>query len=258
MAGQDVRGRFVWYDLMTTDPEQAKRFYGDVVGWEIESWQGGPMPYDMWKADHGAIGGVMELPREARDMGAPPHWLCYIGTPDVDATCQQAKSLGGKVVKEPMDIPEVGRFAVLTDPQGAYFCAFTPGGDMPGLEGWPRRGDFSWHELMTTDYQAAFQFYSELFGWETTSEMDMGEMGKYHMYGLKGVPFGGMMKQPPGMNTPPFWLFYAMVDNADAATDRARNAGATVLNGPMEVPGGDRVAVLQDPQGAGFGVHSLA
>lgn len=250
MAGADVQGRFLWYDLMTPDPEAAKAFYTKVVGWGTESWDGAGMPYDMWVAGHGPIGGVMQLPAEAQQAGAPPHWMTHIGVRDVDATVAQVQALGGGVVKEPADIPEVGRFAVVTDPYGAMFSVYTPSGDMSRPE-WPQRGDFSWHELMTGDLAGAWEFYETLFGWEKMGEMDMGDAGVYQMYGKGETMYGGMMKQQPAV-----WAFYAQVEDADAATGRATSAGAQVLVGPMDVPGGDRVAFLQDPQGAYFGVHS--
>jgi predicted enzyme related to lactoylglutathione lyase len=251
MANEAVRGRFLWYDLLTTDPEAAKRFYGKVVGWKTETWSGGEMPYEMWQAAHGAIGGIMQLPAEAQAAGAPPNWLAYVGVPDVDAAVAQVESMGGRVWKEAADIPTVGRFAVLADPYGAVFAVYTPAGESPPRPAWPQPGDFSWHELMTADLPGAFDFYAALFGWEKMGEMDMGEAGLYQMYGLGGVMYGGMMK-----HSETAWVFYALVDSADAAAERARAEGAQVLVGPMEVPGGDRVAVLLDPQGAAFGVHS--
>jgi len=250
MAGADVQGRFLWYDLMTTDPATAKAFYTQVVGWGTETWGGAGTPYDMWVAGHGPIGGVMQLPAEAQQAGAAPHWMAHIGVRDVDATVVQVQALGGAVVREPADIPDVGRFAVVTDPYGAMFSVYKPSGDMPRPE-WPQRGDVSWHELMTGDVAGAFDFYAALFGWERTGEMDMGEAGVYQMYGQGGTMYGGMMKQAPAA-----WAFYVQVESADAAAERARGAGAQVLVEPMEVPGGDRVALFADPQGAVFGVHS--
>ena len=119
------------------------------------------------------MAGLLVLPDEVKKMGAPPHWLTYIGTPNVDETAVQAASLGGKVLRQPGDIPTIGRFAVLQDPQGAVFAAFTPLQYSPPA-GPPAVGDFSWHELATTDWRAALAFYQNLFGWETTSAMDMG------------------------------------------------------------------------------------
>jgi len=248
-------GQFVWYDLMTTDPDAAQDFYTKVIGWGTEAFEGGPKPYQMWTTQNGPLGGVMELPEEARASGAPPHWLAYIATDDVDATVAKAGELGGQVYMQPMDIPDVGRFAVLSDPHGAVFAAFKPAGESPKHEGMPRVGEFSWHELMTEDYGAAFDFYSELFGWEKTTAMDMGEMGTYQMYGRAGGnELGGMMNRPPEMPVS-CWTFYTRVDDLDGTLERVTSNGGQILNGPMEVPGGDKVAQCMDPQGAMFAVH---
>lgn len=255
MAGTNL-GRFLWYDLMTPDPVAAQVFYRQVAGWGTEVFDAGPKPYDMWTRDGRPIGGVMELPEEAAAAGAPPHWLAYIGTPDVDATTARAAELGATVLVAPLDIPNVGRFSVLADPDGAVFAAFAPAMDAPPHPGMPSTGDFSWNELMYRDYEQGFEFYSELFGWKVHEDMDMGEYGIYRLYGLEGPPLGGIMNRPTEMPVGA-WLFYVRVDDLDAAVGRVKAGGGEVLNGPMEVPGGDRVAQCRDPQGAMFALHWL-
>jgi len=155
-----------------------------------------------------------------------------------------------------MDIPEVGRFAVISDPQGAAIAIFTPKGDAPGHDGMPNVGEFSWHELTTTDHERAYAFYQKLFGWDQTDAVDMGDAGVYQMYGRGGVPLGGMWTKPADLPMPPNWLYYIRVPNADEAAERVKALGGQVLNGPMDVPGGDRIAQCMDPQGAAFAVHS--
>ena len=245
------RGRFVWHDLMTSDPKAAARFYTEVAGWGTQVFE--PMAYTMWTAGGTPHGGVMQLPPDAE---FPPHWLAYLSTPDIDATLAQAKALGGKVVIEPTDIPDVGRFAVLHDPQGAAFAIYTPVRGEGGHDGAPRLGEFSWHELATTDSAGAFKFYADLFGWESRGAFDMGGGWMYQMYGRMGQELGGMFNKPAEMPGPPAWLHYIMVDDVDDAVDRVTEAGGKVINGPMDVPGGDRIAQCVDPQGAMFAVHS--
>jgi uncharacterized protein len=250
-------GRFVWYDLMTADPAAAQDFYTKVIGWKTQQWEGAAQPYTMWTRGETPIGGVMTMPKEAQ---APPHWLCYIATPDIERTVRQAQQRGGKVHHAITPIPTVGRFAVLQDPQGAFFCAFEP--EQGSSSAWdPQPGDVSWHELVTSDWQAAYDFYRELFGWAKTSAMDMGSAGTYQMYGEKqdGRPYGGMYNFTPEMpRVPPNWLVYLRVTDLDASLDRVRQLGGQVLNGPMEVPGGDRIAQCMDPQGAAFALHETA
>jgi len=250
-------GRFVWYDLMTNDPAAAQEFYPKVTGWKTQSWEGAEQPYTMWTRGETPIGGVMSLPPNVQ---APPHWLTYIATPDIERTVKQAQQLGGKVKHPVTPIPTVGKFAVLQDPQGAYFAAFEPDEGTSG-EWNPQPGDVSWNELVTSDWHGAWKFYHELFGWEKTSTMDMGPGNAYQMYGEKGSErsYGGMynfQKDMPPM--PPNWLPYIRVKNLDATIEQVRKLGGQVLNGPMEVPGGDRVAQCMDPQGAAFALHEAA
>jgi len=257
MSGTVPRGRFVWYDLITSDVEAAAGFYCDLVGWGTTPWEG-DQPYLVWTNQEVPLGGVMMLPEEARQSGATSHWLAYVAVTDTDATVAKVRELGGTVVVAPTVIPAVGRFAVLQDPQHAVFAVFTPSEEPPGHDDTPRIGEFSWHELATCDQTAALDFYHELFGWERTEAHDMGEMGIYHMYGCAGtgVPLGGMFDRPK--DVPPSWLLYVRVDDVNQAAEKVKDLGGKVLNGPMEVPGGDMVAQCLDPQGAAFALHSTA
>lgn len=260
MAGENIRGRFVWHELMTTDPEAAKAFYTAVIGWGTKPFEGSGQPYTVWTWGESQMGGLMELPQQARDMGARPHWLAYVGTPDVDATAARAKELGGTILMPPKDIPTVGRFAIIQDPQGATIAPFTPiPTQEPRPETKPGVGDFSWHELATTDQKAAWDFYSDLFGWENPQEwnMDMGPDGVYQMYGRNGMMYGGIYtkrKETPG---PPAWLHYISVEDVHSVSEKVKEHGGQIVNGPMDVPGG-KVSMCVDPQGAPFAVHHSA
>ena len=246
-------GQFVWYDLMSPDVDGATRFYSEVVGWGTQQWDG-PAEYTMWTASGVPIGGVVPLTGEHAAAGVVPHWMAYITVADVDATIEKAKSKGASVVAEPRDIPDTGRFAVIRDPQGALIAVYKPMNDSPIGE--PGIGQFSWHELLTTDHPAAFEFYSDMFGWEKMSEMDMGgTMGIYQMYGIDGRMLGGMMNKGPDNPMPPNWLLYVRVEDVHKAVDKVKELGGQILFGPMEVPGGDEVATAVDPQGAAFGLH---
>jgi predicted enzyme related to lactoylglutathione lyase len=210
----------------------------------------------MFMAGRRPVAGMLALDEDARAMGTRPSWLTHVGTPSVDDTVRLATTLGANVLKPATDIPTAGRFAVLQDPQGAVFAVYTPIEDY-STEAEPERGEFSWHELSTTDWASALQFYRRLFGWEPTTSMDMGpELGTYQMYGRNGRTLGGMFK-PPQMQGPPFWLPYIRVTDSTAASVIARKLGGQIINGPMEVPGGDWIAVGMDPQSAVFAVHSL-
>jgi len=249
---------------MTTDPAAATDFYTKVTGWGITPWQGPESaaegePYMMWTAGEKPVGGRARLPEEAVAQGAPTHWLAYVTVPDTEAVVAKVEALGGSVLIAPTRMSGVGTFAVLRDPQGAVFCPFTPeegaGGEVKEAE----VGHFSWHELYTTDHEAAFGFYREIFAWKKTESMDMGEMGTYQMFGpgVEGqFSYGGMMNKPPEMPAPPHWLYYIKVDDIHQAVERVTQNGGQVWNGPMEVPGGDMIAMCVDPQGGAFALHA--
>ena len=251
-------GSFVWHDLMTSDPDGAKKFYGTVAGWGTQPFEGSPTPYDMWTNNGAPLGGVTAINDEMKKHGVRPSWLASVGVANVDETVKQAKQLGGKTVAPPMDIPGAGRYAIIEDPQGVPLAVFSASGEGMSGDGGsstPQKGEFSWHELTTSDSNAAFDFYSKLFGWEKTSEFDMGPMGVYQMYGQGGVPYGGMMNRTPEM-PPPNWLNYIHVDDAKESAKVIEREGGKLMMGPMEVPGGDWIAIATDPQGAPFAVHS--
>jgi uncharacterized protein len=248
-------GSFAWCELLTTDTAAAQAFYKKIVPWTAVPFAADGS-YTVFNNRAGAgVAGLMTLPAAAKQMGSPPNWLMYLGTPNVNETAVRIAQLGGRVVKQPEDIPNTGRFAVVQDPYGAAFGIYTPKTPGPAREK-PGLGDFSWFELYTPNPDGAWNFYRSLFGWEKTSAMDMGEMGVYQMFGRGGgIPNGGIMKPPPG--APTAWMPYALVQDAKAAAATATANGAKIINGPMEVPGGDWIAQGIDPQGAMFAVHSL-
>jgi predicted enzyme related to lactoylglutathione lyase len=254
----DIRGRYLWYELVTTDPGRAKTFYGKVMGWTTVPFPG-TNPYDIWQRGETGIGGVMELPAEARAHGEPSRWLAYIGTPDVDRTVKQAESAGAKVYMPPTDIPTVGRFAVLADPDGVVFAVFTP---LPGQErpapAAPQIGDCSWHEINAADPKRSWDFFSGLFGWEKKGEgHDMGPAGVYQEYGLPGepAPVGGIYRKPAENPAPPHIMLYFRVADVARSGEVVKANGGQVLHGPVEVPGGDFISSCMDPTGAAFSLH---
>jgi len=252
MADAKARGQFVWHDLVTASAEAAIQFYPKFVPWKTQSWEQ-DSSYTLWVAKSGPVGGIMPLSEAAKSSGAKPHWLPYIATLDLEDTINEATRLGGLVITRPTEIPNGGRYAVLADPQGAIFGLYSSHNLTP--PGKPKPGEFSWHEHAGDDYAKAFEFYSALFGWEKLVEHDMGPMGIYLIFGTHGVPMGGMFTKPPHMPAAN-WGSYALVNSAQQAAASATKAGGRVMNGPMEVPGGDWIAQIADPQGAAFAVHA--
>jgi uncharacterized protein len=248
-----VKGNFVWYEHLTHDPKAAIAFYTEVMGWKTQPF--GDAGYTMWVGSQGPLGGVMKLPDEAAKTGAPPHWMGSVMVDDVDATVAQVRSLGGKVYKEPGNIPTVGRLAIIADPQGAAMSVFEPSEAMEKHE--IKEGEVCWNELYTTDPEAALAFYDKVFGWKVLQTMDMGEMGKYRIFGQGETQYGGVMDIPqPQM--PPSWGYYVETADLDAAVARSTSKGAKITVGPIPVPTGGRIAMLTDPQGAVYALHQSA
>jgi uncharacterized protein len=262
-TAMSIKGRFVWYELLTRDPEAAKAFYGAVMGWRPRAWEGGsgPHPYTIWNAGETPIGGVMKLLPEWEQAGETSHWWAHVAVDDVDASARRAEQLAGTVRTPPTDIPQIGRFAVVADPQGAVISLFTPKGDPMPLPDPMQPGCVSWRELNTSDHESAWEFYADLFGWKRTTALDMGEMGSYSMFrhadDPEDRPMGGMFNGAKAANVPPHWLYYVNVDAMEAALGRTRDHGGKVLNGPMDVPGGGKAAQCMDPQGARFAIFSM-
>jgi len=250
MSNADLRGRFVWHELATTDTAGAGAFYPKVVSWKTQPWEK-DASYTLLMGAKGPNGGVMAL---GTDGGAAPHWTPYIGTPDIAATVEAAKKLGATVLKDVSEVASAGKYAVLKDPQGATFALYTPAPGTPGSSGGPEVGDFSWHELATTDFEAALHFYQQLFGWDKGPVHEMGGGMKYQLFHHAGREVGGIFNGD-SMGMSPSWMCYVRVDDVGKAANAAKAAGGRVLNGPMEVPGGDWVAQVMDPQGATFAVH---
>lgn len=252
----NVRGRFLWHELRTTEPDEAVEFYSDVVGWQVEGAEPAGSPYVKFVRGGTPRAGLSPLPGEDPEKGAPPHWLGHVGVSDTDGVYAEAVGLGATGLAEPTDVPTLGRVAVLRDPEGAAFALVTPAEGQDRQPGFPP-GSFTWHELPATDLDGAFEFYAALFGWCETRTFDMGEMGPYRIFGIADVELGGFYRMPRERPGPPSWLAYIRVEAVEEAVDRVAEGGGTVLSGPMEVPGGDVVAQCVDPAGASFALHEI-
>ena len=248
---------FVWYELMTTDPKAAEAFYRGVIGWTTADAGMPGMDYTLLSVGDAAIGGLMALPADACAMGVPPAWVGYIGVDDVDGAAARLLQAGGTVYRPADDIPGVGRFAVVADPHGASFCLFKGNqGEKPPQPPLGTPGTIGWHELHAGDLQSDWAFYSSQFGWGQGEAMDMGPMGTYQLFSTGAEPNGGMMSKQPDMPQAA-WLYYVNVGAIDAAVARVAAGGGKLLNGPMQVPGGQWIAQCQDPQGAMFAMVAM-
>ncbi|HEY2410410.1 MAG TPA: VOC family protein [Polyangiaceae bacterium] len=246
-------GSFIWYDLLSSDPKASIEFYEHVVGWTSRPMDNSS-GYVLFVSEQGPLSGTIQMPDAFKKMGATPHWTANVQVSDIDATVAQVKELGGKVLSEPSEFPGVGRLSMIADPQGTTINLFAPQNPMPRRDV-TKPGEFAWHELLASDHVSAFAFYSKIFGWRKSRDFEMGEMGPYLIYnnGGKG-DLGGMFSKPKDVPRPA-WMYYIQVADLDAALERAKSKSGRVINGPMPVPGGARIAQLADPQGALFALH---
>ena len=244
-------GRFVWYELTTTDMKGAKAFYASVVGWGA---RGASMPgsaYSLFTIGDSPVTGLMNMPEEARRTGVTPRWTGYVGVDDVDAAVERIKQLGGAVYVPPMDVPNISRFSVVADPQMATLALVKGAKTSQAQSVAPGKpGHVGWHELLAADWETAFAFYGELFGWQK-ADSHVGVMGAYQEFSAGGETIGGMFTKPATLPVP-FWLYYFNIDDIQAAAKRVEAGGGQILYGPTEVPGGAWIVHCTDPEGAIF------
>ncbi|SDB11923.1 VOC family protein [Belnapia rosea] len=245
-----MTGHFAWHELMVPDTEAAADFYGKVAGWGRRDASTPAQPYTLLNAGDRPAAGLLPLTAEARAKGAIPGWVGHVLVEDLDATLAHAQALGAVVHVPPREI-EIGRFAVIGDPQGAVLALFA--GTLPEPQPIGTPGHVAWNELAAADWPAAFDFYAALLGWQRVEAVDIGAMGTYQTFapGKAGTAMGGMYTKP-GFVPQPFWAFYIFVGDIDAAARRVGESGGQVVNGPMEVPGGGWILQGLDPQGAFF------
>ena len=245
-------GKFVWYEYIGEDLKGAVDFYTAVVGWSTKDAGMSGFPYEIVSAGPTMVGGITNIPDEARAMGARPGWDGYISVENVDAAVSKLTGAGGRVLKQPADMPGVGRFAVVADPYGAVFMLFHGSGEAPPPPAPPGApGLVGWRELHAGDGAGALSFYAGQFGWKKERDFDMGPMGLYHIFAAAGGQQGGIMTKASQIPSP-FWLFYFNVDAIDAAAERVKAKGGRIAHGPQEVPTGQWVVQGLDPQGAMF------
>jgi predicted enzyme related to lactoylglutathione lyase len=241
-----------WVDLVTTDVEGAKRFYGAVFGWEaadVPTDRG--IPYTMLFKMGKVVAGMAPLPPDQADAGMPPMWNSYVNVDDVDETAAKAVEAGGSVIMPVMDVMDSGRMAFIADPTGAAIGLWQPG-THKGAELVNEHGTLFWNELMTDDTAAAGAFYAEVFGWKAeVTEMPNGPYTSFWAEGnVEGNAAAGMMGKTEEMQFPNYWGVYFAVDDLDSTLGAVKDNGGQVLMQPMDVPEVGLMAVVQDPQGA--------
>jgi predicted enzyme related to lactoylglutathione lyase len=255
------QGEFSWIELHTTDTDAAKRFYSGLFGWTFDDV---PMPegmgtYTMAKLGDQHVGAITKLNADMAKMGVPPNWASYITVDNVDETTKKVSTNNGKVIKEPFDVMDVGRMAVVQDPSGATVCLWQAKKHIgAGVKG--ENGALCWNEVFTTNVDAAGKFYANTIGWKTEA-VDMGPMGTYTLFKNgddKNSNAGGMMPMPPNMKgVPSNWLAYIQVADCDVSAKKVSDLGGKVVMPPMDIPKIGRFAIVQDPAGATFALFKM-
>jgi uncharacterized protein len=249
-------GTFCWVELATSDNEAAKTFYTKLFGWtHVDNPMGPDMVYTMLKLNGKDVGGLYKMMPDQKAQGIPPNWLSYVLVTNADEAAEKAKAGGGTILQKPFDVSTIGRMAVIQDPTGAVFALWQAGTHSgAGIYNVP--GSFTWNELMTTDTQKAGDFYSTVFGWSRDVQ-NFGPL-EYTMFNNGDRPNGGMLQITPEMGPiPPNWLVYFAVADCDATAQKTTELGGSVMKPADDIPGVGRFAILQDPQGAAFGIIKL-
>jgi predicted enzyme related to lactoylglutathione lyase len=250
-------GTFSWVELATTDPDDAKRFYGALFGWEAEDNEipGGGGVYTMARLGGEDVAGISAQPEQQRSAGLPPNWFSYVPVVSADEAADRVRELGGAVHAGPFVVGEAGRMAVLADPTGAMLGAWEAR-DSIGAGRVNEPGSLTWNELATNDVEAAMRFYSDLFGW-TIEEIDTGGGPRYwtigHAGGASGRNGGIRELGPAEGGVPPNWVPYFATESVAATVERAGELGGGTVVEPMTIPTGT-FAGLRDPQGAVFAI----
>ena len=250
-------GSFSWAELGTSDTKAAKGFYGGLFGWTANDMPMGPdQVYTMLEISGKPVGAMYSLDKNMREMGIPPHWMLYVTVANADETAARIPALGGKLMKEPFDVFDAGRMAVIQDPTGAVFCLWQANRHI-GAHRIDEVNTLCWSELLTTDKPKALEFYSKLFGW--TMKTNPSDPNQYTEFSNQGKPIGGIMQIRKEMgNMPSNWSPYFMVASVDDIAAKAQQSGATLRMPPTDIPNTGRFASIADPQGAGFSIFQPA
>jgi uncharacterized protein len=246
-------GRFVWYELLTTDMAAAKAFYASVAGWGAQDASTPDLAYSLFTLGNAPVCGLMDLPQEARKLGATPRWVGYVGVDDVDAAANRITHLGGAVYVPPTN-SNIGRISIVADRQSATFAlvkGLKPGQQLPDDPAEP--GHVGWHELLAADRDQALDFYGQVFGWQR-ADADSDPTDLHMAFEAGGQTIGSMCTKR-AIEAVPFWLYYFNVGDIDLAVERVKAGGGELFEGPFEAPGNSWIVRCIDPQRAIFALQ---
>jgi predicted enzyme related to lactoylglutathione lyase len=240
-----ITGKFVWHDLLTSDPDAAQRFYGDLMGWDFQPGDNGDRQFIIAHHDGEPIAGILDT----RGGGAermPAQWIASLSVPDVEAAAERVRDRGGRVLWGPRGLGRRGPVALVVDPQRAAFALMrVPGGDPPDAT--PAHNEWLWDELWTPHPDSAVTFYQQLAGY-LANELRDGDRIYYVLEAHRSPRAGVAHLQRTDIR--PNWLPYLRVSDVRATVTRAESLGGRVLIRPSPEIRGGRVALIQDPTGA--------
>ena len=253
-----LHGKLVWYELVSSDPARSKAFHAELLGWTIEGQETAGMKYELAKAGGKDVATI----RQSDDKKTKSHWVPFVSVPDVDAAVATVEQNKGKVVKAAMDVPDIGRYALVSDPNGSRFAVFkSVKSDDPDTDQ-AKQGEFVWAENLTRNKKAqasALAFYPAAVGYSASS-MDVGEGKKKSKYDMLSMTSGDKPKHRAGVvpakpaSLGGHWLPWVSVDDVDGTVGKVKALKGKVVTKPHDIPGVGRAAVVTDPTGAPLGL----
>jgi hypothetical protein len=253
-----LHGKLVWYELVSSDPAKSKAFHAELLGWTVEPQEMAGMKFELAKAGGKDVATI----RPADDKKTKSHWVPFVSVADVDAAVAAIEQNKGKVVKAAMDVPDIGRFAFVSDPNGAMFAVFKGArSDDPDTDQ-SKAGEFVWAENLTKNKKAqdaALAFYPAAVGY-TVSSMDVGEGKKKSKYDMLSMADDNKPKHRAGVvpakpaSLGGHWLPWVSVDDVDGTVAKVKGLKGKVVTKPHDIPGVGRAAVVTDPTGAPLGL----
>ncbi len=255
-TGHHDSGRVIWHDLLVRDIRTAEKFYGELFGWQFKQLDlygnGKQGNYSLIMHKGRPIAGMVDTTQLRKDVNLV-QWVSVFSTADIDKAVSSVKTAGGTVYTAPSSIGERGELAVVADSQGGLFAMLqTKTGDP--AETSPEVGGFLWDELWTRDTEKAKTFYQALFPYDSkTADLENGDT--YHYFATNQTPRAAVITNPVD-GLAPTWVTFIRVDDPASIVAKAEQLGGKVLLDVQDNPVGGKLAIIQDPDGAGFVVQT--
>ena len=243
-------GTFVWHDLLTDKLPEVKTFYSELFGWEFEGEDNPRAPYTLIKLNGKPIGGIVysDLKKDVNES----QWISYLSVADVDSAAQFIEQNGGTIYRQPWDLANRGRLAVVSDAQGALLVLFRASEGDPA-ESEPEMNEWLWNELFSSDPEASLTLYENLVGYTHESHA-VRDTAIYYVVKIGDNARAGILKNPfTGVR--PNWLPYLRVEDPGVLVEKVEALGGKVALAPREDIRKGSVALIIDPSGAAVAIQ---